>query len=244
MSTGTRTAGARVARVLVVTAHPDDVDFGAAGTVASWRAAGVEVSYCVCTSGQAGEVAALPRSQVPALREREQRAAAAEVGVTDVTFLGYHDGTVTPSPALRRDITRVIRTVRPDRVVTHSPEINWARLAVSHPDHRAVGEATVAAVYPDSRNQYAHPELASAGLAAWTVRELWLTEAPPERVNHAVDITETFPHKMAALRAHASQTSHLADLETWLRAELAANGRAHGLGADQLAEVFQLVDVG
>ncbi|MFD0491312.1 PIG-L deacetylase family protein [Saccharopolyspora spinosporotrichia] len=150
--TGTR-------RALVVAAHPDDVDFGSAGTVASWTAAGMRVTYCICTNGDAGGFDATARADMPVIRQQEQRAAAAAVGVTDVHFLGYRDGQVSADLQLRRDITRMIRTVRPDRVLTHSPEINWARIAMSHPDHRAVGEATLAAVYPDARNEFAHPDL-------------------------------------------------------------------------------------
>ena len=106
------------------------------------------------------------------LREAEQRAAAKEVGVSDVRFLGYGDGRLTPSLELRRDISREIRRFRPQRVLTQSPEIWWRRLPASHPDHRAAGEAAVAAVYPDARNPFAHPELlAEEGLEAWSVRE-------------------------------------------------------------------------
>ena len=107
-----------VTRVLVVTAHPDDVDFGAAGTVATWTAAGIEVAYCICTSGDAGGFDDTPRHEMAPLREAEQRAAAKEVGVSDVRFLGYPDGRLTPSLELRRDISREIRRVRPHRVLT------------------------------------------------------------------------------------------------------------------------------
>ena len=139
MSTPLRSVRVRtdVTRVLVVTAHPDDVDFGAAGTVATWTAAGIEVAYCICTSGDAGGFDATPRDEMGPLREAEQRAAAKEVGVSDVRFLGYSDGRLTPSLELRRDISREIRRFRPQRVLTQSPEIWWRRLPASHPDHRA-----------------------------------------------------------------------------------------------------------
>ena len=106
-----------VARALVVTAHPDDVDFGAAGTVAAWTSAGIDVAYCVCTSGDAGGFDDTPRHEMAPLREAEQREAAAAVGVTDVRFLGHPDGRLTPSIELRRDISREIRRHRPDRVL-------------------------------------------------------------------------------------------------------------------------------
>jgi LmbE family N-acetylglucosaminyl deacetylase len=234
-----------VSRVLVVTAHPDDVDFGAGGTVASWTQAGIEVAYCICTSGDAGGFDDTPRDEMAPLREAEQRAAAKELGVSDVCFLGYPDGRLTSTLELRRDISRQIRRVRPDRVLTASPEIWWRRLGASHPDHRACGEATVAAVYPDARNPFAHPELlAEEGLEAWTVRELWLMAAPDERVNHIVDVTDTVERKIAALRAHASQTAHMTDLDTRMRSLGGMWARQFGLAAGRIGEAFQVVAIG
>jgi LmbE family N-acetylglucosaminyl deacetylase len=229
---------ANVRSALVITAHPDDVDFGAAGTVAVWTAAGIEVSYCVCTSGESsGDGSA----GTGAVREAEQRAAAACVGVRDVTFLRYPDGAVEPSLALRRDITSVIRRVRPDRVLTWSPEINWDRVATTHPDHRAVGTAAFAAVYPDARNPHAHRALLTdEGLEPWTVGELWLCDPPSTLLNHAVDVTETFDKKMAALRSHASQVG--AGLEENLREHFGEVAASFGLGEERLAEAFQVVD--
>ena len=236
---------ADVTRVLVVTAHPDDVDFGAAGTVATWTRAGIEVAYCLATSGDAGGYDDTPRDQMAALREAEQRAAAKEVGVHDVVFLGYPDGRLTPGLDLRRDISREIRRFRPDRVLTASPEIWWRRLGASHPDHRAVGEATVAAVYPDARNPFAHPELlAEEGLDAWSVRELWLMAAPDERVNHFVDVTDTVERKIAALRAHVSQTAHMTDLDDRMRSLGGMWARRFGLAEGRVGEAFQVVSIG
>ena len=155
-----------VARVLVVTAHPDDVDFGSAGTVAAFTAAGVAVTYCVVTNGDAGgSDRSIPRAEMAALRQDEQRAAAAMVGVDDVRFLGHPDGMVQATMELRRDISRVIRQVRPERVVTQSPERNWDFMYASHPDHLAAGEAAVSAVYPD-RAQSVRPPRAARGRGA------------------------------------------------------------------------------
>jgi len=233
-----------VTRVLVVTAHPDDVDFGAAGTVAAWTAAGIEVAYCICTSGDAGGFDATPRHEMAALREAEQRAAAKEVGVSDVRFLGYPDGQLTPSLELRRDISREIRRVRPQRVLIPSPEIWWRRLPASHPDHRAAGEAALAAVYPDARNPFAHPELlADEGLEAWAVPEVWLMAAPDERIDHVVDITDTVGRKVAALQAHASQTAHMTDLDQRIRSLGGAWAHRFGLTAGRFAEAFQIVTI-
>ncbi|MDQ3733218.1 MAG: PIG-L family deacetylase, partial [Actinomycetota bacterium] len=187
-------------------AHPDDVDFGAAGTIATFTDAGLHVTYCLITDGDAGGFDdAVDRSTIPGIRRSEQRSAAEVVGVTDLIFLGYPDGRLTVTHELRRDISRVIRQVRPDRVLASAPERNYRRIGASHPDHLAVGEATLSAVYPDARNAYAHPELlAVEGLAPWTVREVWQLGSPTP--NHFVDITDVVERKIAALKSHASQT--------------------------------------
>lgn len=223
-------------------AHPDDVDFGAAGTVASWTKAGIEVAYCICTSGGASVAGGLGRDEVTARREAEQLVAAGEVGVSDVTFLRYPDGELQATLQLRKDITRVIRTVRPDRVLAWSPEYNWAHLVTSHPDHRASGEATVAAVYPDAGNPLAHPSLLEdEHLEPWNVREIWLTDSPDGLPNHAVDVTATFENKLAALRAHKSQTAQATGLEAQLREHFTAVAQRHNLPEGHLAEEFQIV---
>jgi LmbE family N-acetylglucosaminyl deacetylase len=208
-----------VQRVLVIAAHPDDVDFGAAGTVARWTDSGLEVVYCVVTDGDAGGYdEGVPRSEIAPLRRAEQTAAAKLVGVTDIRFLGYPDGRVEATLGLRRDLARVIRQVRPERVVCPSPERNYLRMGISHPDHRAVG------------------------LQAWKVSEVWIPggQAP----NHYVDITETFDRKIAALRAHASQTGHRPDLAEFLRGWLGRAAAQGGLPPGRLAEVFQVVETG
>ena len=229
-----------VARVLVVMAHPDDVDFGCAGTVAGWTKAGVEVAYCIATDGDAGGFDDTPRHEMPLLRQAEQRAAAEAVGVTDVTFLGYPDGALYVTHPLRRDITRQIRRFRPDRVLTMSPVRTWARVGPNHGDHVRLGEAAFDAVYPDSRNAFAHPELlADEGLEPWTVREVWFTTAPD--ADHFVDVTDTLDAKLAALRAHASQTAHLPDLAGMIRGWTAANAKAAGLPEGRFAESFVVV---
>src|SRR6476661_8874555 len=165
-----------IERALVVVAHPDDADFGAAGTIAGWTDAGIAVTVLVCTRGEQGGFDETAREQMPAIREAEQRAAAAAVGVEDVRFLtGYRDGWLEPTFDLERDIVRVIRQVRPQRVLAQSPERNWDRIGAGHPDHLASGEAAVRAIYPAARNPFAWPELMSdEGLEPWTVKELWL----------------------------------------------------------------------
>jgi LmbE family N-acetylglucosaminyl deacetylase len=228
-------------RALVVVAHPDDVDFGAAGTVARWVEQGIEVTYLVVTRGDAGGFDDTPRDQMPLLREAEQRAAAKAVGVERVEFLdGYQDGTLTPSIELRRDITRGIRRYRPDRVLTTSPIRRWDRISgPGHPDHLAVGEATTCAIYPDARNEFAFPELLrDEGLQPWTVREVWFSGGPTP--DYVVDITDTFPQKVAALMAHATQTSHF-DVEDRIRERSEAVARSGGLPPGRLAEAFTVL---
>ncbi|MFC8620116.1 PIG-L deacetylase family protein [Micromonospora purpureochromogenes] len=229
-----------VHRALAVFAHPDDVDFGCAGTIAGWVEDGVEVAYLIVTRGDAGGFDDTARERMPGLREAEQRAAAAAVGVTRVDFLdGYADGTVTPTLDLRRDVTAAIRRFRPDRVLTNSPLRRWEHLAgPSHPDHLAVGEATTCAVYPDARNPFAHPELLAQGLQPWVVREIWYAGGPDP--DHAVDITDQIDRKIAAMRAHSSQTDRL-DLETWVRDRLTAVADNAGLPSGRLAEAFTVL---
>jgi LmbE family N-acetylglucosaminyl deacetylase len=236
------TDDSEINRVLAITAHPDDIDFGAAGTIAVWTEAGIEVSYCIVTDGDAGGFdLAFPRSEMAALRRAEQTAAAKCVGVHDVRFLGYPDGQVEATLDLRRDLARVIRQVRPDRVVASSPERDYLRIGRSHPDHRAVGSATLDAVYPDARNPFAFPVLlAEEGLEAWTVPSVWImgTASP----DHYVDVTATFARKIAALRAHESQHPHPEQLEGRLRQWLGGTAAAAGFPEGHLAESFRVLD--
>jgi LmbE family N-acetylglucosaminyl deacetylase len=230
-------------RVLVVTAHPDDVDFGVAGTVAAWTDRGVEVSYCIVTDGDAGgSDPSVSRSDIAVTRREEQRAAAAVVGVKDVSFLGYPDGRLMVSIELRRDITREIRRVRPDRVVCQSPQRWWERIFASHPDHLAAGEAAVCAVYPDARNPFAHPELVEEGFEPYVVKELWMmASSDPDR---AVDVTATFERKIEALTCHRSQVGDGAELSDRIRSWLEPAGVAAGLPPGGLAETFRVVETG
>jgi len=229
-----------VERALCVLAHPDDVDFGSAGTVARMTAAGTEVTYCIVTDGDAGGFDDTPRAEMPALRRAEQQAAAAEVGVTDVRFLGYPDGRLELTLDLRRDISRVIRQVRPQRILTSSPERWWERVAASHPDHMTVGEATLRAVYPDARNPFAFPELLEEeGLEAWTVSEVWLGASP--RADHAVDVTETAAQKFAALKRHVTQVSHHPDIEGFVSGWMRMTAQRFGLPEGRMAEAFHVV---
>jgi LmbE family N-acetylglucosaminyl deacetylase len=232
-----------VERALFVCAHPDDVDFGAAGTAAVWTDAGIEVAYCIVTDGDAGGYEeGITREEMAAMRRKEQTAAAEIVGVTDVTFLGYPDGRLVSTIELRRDISRVIRRVRPQRVLTQSPERLWARIFASHPDHLAAGEATVCAVYPDARNPYAHPELLEEGWAAWTVPELWMMAV--EGPDRFVDITAAVDRKIAALRCHVSQHQDQDTIGEMVRAWTTATAAAAGLPEGSAAEGFRVIATG
>jgi LmbE family N-acetylglucosaminyl deacetylase len=237
-----------IERALVVVAHPDDCDFGCAGTTALMTDAGVEVSYCIVTDGDAGgSDRSISRPEVAQIRRREQTAAAAQVGVTDIAFLAYPDGRITTSIELRRDITRVIRQKLPQRVLAQSPERNFMRIFASHPDHLAVGEATLCAVYPDARNPFAHPELLEKeGLEPHTVGEVWMmagvgSKQGPDAI---IDITAVADRKLAALRCHESQYDDWNALEERVRGFLRANAEFNGLGADRLAESFIVVPTG
>lgn len=230
------------ARVLVVTAHPDDVDFGAGGTVATLVERGSAVSYCIVTDGDAGGFDPdVPRSQIPGIRRAEQRAAAAELGVSDVRFLGYRDGQLTVTHELRRDISRVIRQVRPQLVITQSPERNYQRMYASHPDHMAAGEAALQAVYPDARNPFAHPSLlADEGLAEWAVEQVWVMGR--EQPDFIHDITDAVELKIRAIRAHESQIVNMPDVRERIMFWTAETARAGGLAEGRLAEAFTVID--
>ena len=235
-------SGVRIERVLAIMAHPDDVDFGAAGTVAHWTDRGIEVTYCLVTDGDAGGFdPEIPRSAIAGIRRAEQTAAAAQVGVSNLVFLGHPDGRLLPTLDLRRDLSRVIRQVRPQRVVTQCPERNFSRIYASHPDHLAAGEAAICAVYPDARNPFTFTELLEQeGLDAWSVQDVWMTGGPNPQ--HPVDITDQVERKIAALLCHASQHPDPAQMQTRVRAWGAMNAEQFGLGPGRAAEAFQVID--
>jgi len=227
-------------RVLVVVAHPDDIDFGSAGTIATLTGLGSYVAYCLATSGDAGDDdMTVPREELAALREAEQTAAAAQVGVDTLHWLHHPDGAVVANLDLRRDISRVIRIERPDVVISQSPERNWDRIFGSHPDHLATAEATMAAVYPDSRNPRAFTELLHEGHKPHTVPEVWIGGLSP---NRSIDITDAFPKKVAALASHTSQTGWMGErLEEMLTEWASTNAERAGMLPGRLAESFRVV---
>lgn len=227
--------------VLVVMAHPDDVDFGAAGTIAQWTAAGKKVSYCLVTNGDAGGFDPLvPRSEIAGIRQREQTSAAHVLGVSDLCFLGFPDGRLVADLELRKAISREIRRTKPDIVLCQSPVRNFNRIYASHPDHLAAAEATMCAVYPDSRNPFTFTELIEEGFEPHAARQVWLVGGPES--NHVVDTTEWFDQKINALLCHSSQLPNPDGMRDRIRSwneSIAAQG---GLPAGRTAESFQIVD--
>ncbi|WP_247042510.1 PIG-L deacetylase family protein [Arthrobacter rhizosphaerae] len=233
----------RVERVLCFGAHPDDIDFGAAGTVAAWTATGVEVSYCIMTDGDAGGFDPSQREAIVALRAEEQRRAAALVGVSKIHYLHERDGFLEPSHDVMRGVVKVIREVRPDVVLSMHPERNWNRIQKSHPDHLAVGEAVTRAVYPALENPFAYPELAEAGLEAYKLPWLWLFAGPEERENHFVDITDHVEDKLAAIHVHTSQHPDVQAMDRTVRGMMLQNGQRGGMKEGRSAEAFHVVRI-
>ncbi|MBI5089103.1 MAG: PIG-L family deacetylase [Actinobacteria bacterium] len=230
-----------IERALVITAHPDDVDFGAAGTVAGLTDVGCEVTYCLVTDGDAGGFdLTIPRPQMAEIRRAEQTRAAKEVGVESLIFLGHGDGRVVADLSLRRDLSRVIRQVRPDLVITQSPIRDLNRIYASHPDHLAAAEAAIAAVYPDSRNPFAFTELVEEGFDPWTVPEVWVMGGPTP--SSAIDVTDHVDRKIRALMCHESQHVDPSGTEERVRAWMQLTASTFGLGDGRSAEAFQIVD--
>jgi LmbE family N-acetylglucosaminyl deacetylase len=224
----------RFGRVLVVVAHPDDPEFGFGASVAKLADEGSEVYYCICTDGsQGGEDPSLPDEKLTATRYEEQRAAAEVLGVRDVVFLGFRDGYLVANVELRKAITREIRRFKPDLVMTHAPlRATSIPIGASHPDHLAVGEATLAAVYPDARNPRAYSELLAQGFEPHRVKEVWLPGFDGADV--FVDATPYMDRKIQAIMCHASQFAGRPDIEEdggpgkWIRERMKQVGERAG----------------
>jgi LmbE family N-acetylglucosaminyl deacetylase len=225
-------------RFMVIAAHPDDADFGPAGTAARWIDAGSVGWLVCCTSGdQGGEDPDADPLELAATREREQRAAAAVIGYAGTTFLHGPDGALANDLALRELLVREIRTFRPDAVLATDPEAIFHRGGgVNHTDHRAAGMAAVDAVYPAARNPMAFPALARDGLAAHAVRRLYLFWS--ERADAWVDVSGTLQRKLDALAEHRSQITDMERLASRIRAWAAEEGEAIGVEA---AESLRLI---
>ena len=225
------------ADILVITPHPDDAEFGVAGTVARWTKQGKQVVYAVCTNGNKGTSDPnIKPEQLAEIRQGEQRAAAGVLGVREVVFLGNPDQGLEDTPEFRKQIVRTIRLYRPETVVTADPY----RRYIWHRDHRIAGQVTLDAVFPYARDHLAYPELLEEDLQPHKVKEMlfWASE----NINYLSDITDTFELKLAALRCHESQVSSMKvlDLEDWLRQR--CSDLAEGEDFD-LAEAFHREEI-
>jgi LmbE family N-acetylglucosaminyl deacetylase len=227
-------------RCLAIVAHPDDLEYGTASAIAGWTAAGRDVAYVLVTRGEAG-IDGLPPQQAAELREREQRASAAVVGVGEVEFLDHQDGVLTEGPALRRDLARAIRRHRPELVVTLNHRDSWGPGAWNTPDHRAVGRAVLDAT-GDAGNRWIFPELVEEGYEPWGGVRWVAVYASPEPT-HAVDVTETLDAGVRSLAEHRAYIEALTsqDPTEYAREMLTKHARAAGERFNgQLAVSFEL----
>ena len=224
-------------QIMVVTAHPDDAEFGTAGTVARWAGEGRSIVYIVCSSGEKGTSDLnMKPEKLAKIREQEQLTAAKLLGVREVVFLRYPDQELEDTPGFRKDIVRQIRKYRPQIVVTADPY----RRYIWHRDHRITGQVTLDAIFPYARDHLAYPDLLEEGLGPHKVKEalFWGTDDP----NHRSDITKTFDIKLAALRCHKSQIGYdlAPDLEKWLRQWAKEMAKGENF---ELAEAFHRVEI-
>ena len=230
-------ADIKSAQVLVITPHPDDAEFGVAGTVARWVKQGKDVVYAVCTNGDKGSSDPdMTLEKLAEIREKEQLLAADVLGVREVVFLRYPDQGLEDTPEFRKALVRLIRKYRPDIVVTSNPY----RKYIWHRDHRVCGRVVLDAVFPYARDKLSYPDLIDEGFEPHKVKEVWLWGS--EDANHRSDITETFDLKVAALRCHVSQVGSMlrGDLEKRMRERY----RSFAEGEDyELAEAFHKVEI-
>jgi LmbE family N-acetylglucosaminyl deacetylase len=228
-----------IQRGLAVFAHPDDAEFGSAGTTAKMTREGKHFFYAVTTDGSKGSSNPdMTRDDMISLRHKEQQEAAHILGVEEVAFLDFEDSMLEANLAVRRSITAVIRRFKPDVVICQSPVRDLSMGAfVQHPDHLAAGEATLAAVYPCARDRLTFPDLLEQGLEPHAVKELWVvgTNAP----DHYVDISETLDAKIQALKAHFSQIGER-PVQDWMRDRARQLGERGGF---EFAEAFKRIEL-
>jgi LmbE family N-acetylglucosaminyl deacetylase len=191
--------------ILVIVAHPDDPEFFAGGAIARWSAEGHHVTYVLVTDGSKGtDDPTLSGAALAALRQGEQRAAAAELGVSDIHFLTHVDGELANTLALQRDVARAVRRFKPDIVVTTDPQtLHYGATRVNHNDHRVMGMAVCDGIFPASGNRMYFSELLAEGLEMHTPKEIWF--CGPVAPNQIIDISAQFDAKIRAIRAHVSQ---------------------------------------
>ncbi len=225
------------AQVMVVTPHPDDAEYGVAGTGARWASEGKEIVYVVCTNGDKGTSDAnMKPEKLAKIREKEQMAAARLLGVREVIFLRYSDQSLEDTPEFRKDLVRQIRLYRPETIVTADPY----RRYVWHRDHRITGQVTLDAIFPYARDPLSYPDFMKEGLRPHKVKEILFWAA--DDVNYRSDITDTFHLKLAALRCHESQVGHIPPQELEERLKERHTTLAEG-EEFQLAEGFHRVEI-
>ena len=203
--------------VLGVAAHPDDLDFGASGTMAGFAKNGADVHYLIVTDGSKGSSDPnLTSAALIKMREKEQRNAVKAIGGKSVTFLGYPDGMLEITMDLKKDIVKVIRELKPDIVITMDPSMLYSskRGFINHPDHRAAAQATLDSVFPLARDHLVFPDLFADGYLPHKTPTVLLTSF--DHNNFVVDITDTFDDKIAALKAHTSQIGDINEIKKWL----------------------------
>jgi LmbE family N-acetylglucosaminyl deacetylase len=226
-------------RILGIFAHPDDAEFMCGGSAARWTDEGAEITYCVITNGAAGSND--PKQDLAELikiREAEQRAACDALGVQNLLFLGYADGTLQPTLELRRELTRIIRQLKPDRVVIGDPTaVLYGDEYINHPDHRAAAEAGLYAVFPSAVTRPIFPELLAEGYEPHQVKEVYITDS--QQPNTYVDISATLERKIEALSCHKSQLE-ISDGQ-WIRTWAAETGKAAELAYAESFRVMKLV---
>ncbi len=207
-------------KILVILAHPDDPEFFCGATLARWARAGHEIHYFILTCGDKGGDPKLTSEQLCVLRQAEQQKAAAIIGVKSVTFLDLEDGYLVPSLNLRRECVRAIRRARPNILVTCDPTLLYTAFGtINHPDHRAAGQVVLDAVFPAAGNPHFFPELLQERLDPHTPREVWISI--PSAATVTLDITDTWPVKLTALKEHKSQIGDPVKLEERLRSRRA-----------------------
>lgn len=223
---------------MAIFAHPDDPEFFAGGTLAAWAESGATLSYVLATSGDKGSGEPdMTSERLIAIREEEQRCAASVIGCQDVTFLRMRDGELTPSLELRRELVRLIRLKQPTIVVTNDPTTFWyGDRAINHPDHRAIGEASLAAVFPTARDRLNYPDMEREGLLPHKVKQVYMAGASQPNVH--VDISATVERKIVALREHKSQ---IADMEAMAERQRSRIDPAAPLDRPRWIESFTVI---
>lgn len=227
--------------VLGIAAHPDDLDFGAAGTMASFAEQGAAVHYLIISDGSKGsDKPDVTSEELVRIREKEQRAAVKIIGGKSVQFLGYPDGELEVTMRLKQDVVRVIRSIKPDVVITMDPSMIYsaARGFINHPDHRVAGQVTLDAVFPLARDHLTFPTLYAEGHKPHKTKTVLLSNF--DNSNFVVDITKTFDKKLAALQAHKSQVPDLEEVKVWLRVWATKAGERAGY---KLGESFVRIDL-